>query len=162
MGRALMMVGWLATAGLAVTGWLGFWVRDGASFEIHVLLGLASVLLLLFSHSWIMFYLIGTGKAIKEAVARCSLEARFVEETKELKNLSYPILMLATGMAMATFIVGGGVATKVIPAWIHQLLFWATLLVQLRALLREGQVLERNRRLMAEVERLAETAGGGE
>jgi hypothetical protein len=162
MGRALIMVGWLATAGLAATGWLGFWVRDGASFEIHVLLGLASVLLLLFSHSWIMFYLIGTGKAVKEAVARCSLEARFVQETKDLKNLSYPILMLATGMAMATFIVGGGVATKLIPAWIHQLLFWATLLVQLRALLREGHVLARNRRLMAEVESLAEREGGGE
>jgi len=155
MGRALLMVGWLATAGLVVSGWLGYSVEDGASFEIHVLLGLASALLLLFSHSWIMFYLIGTGKAIKEAVARGGLESHYVEETKDLKNLSYPVLMLATGLAMATFIVGGGVATRVIPAWIHHLLFWLTLAVQLRALVREGQVLERNRRLMLEVDRKA-------
>jgi hypothetical protein len=63
--------------------------------------------------------------------------------------------MLATGLAMATFIVGGGVATRVIPAWIHHLLFWLTLAVQLRALVRAGQVLERNRRLMLEVDRKA-------
>ena len=146
-----MTVGWMATAGFIATGVVGYLVTGGEHFNLHMLLGMASALLLLFSHSWIMFYLIGTGKAIKEAVAEHGLDADLVERTKDYKNRSYPTLMLAVGMAMATFIVGGGVATRVIPAWIHQVLFWATVAVQFRAMWLEQQVLGQNRRLMGAV-----------
>ena len=59
---------------------------------------------------------------------------------------------------MATFIVGGGVATRVIPAWIHQILFWATVVVQFRAMWLEQQVLGENRRLMGAVNRTLASA----
>ena len=68
MGRALLILGWLATAGLLSTGWLGFQVTPENGVGLHLLVALFSSLLALFSHSWIMFYLIGTGKAIKTAV----------------------------------------------------------------------------------------------
>jgi hypothetical protein len=98
-----------------------------------------------------MFYLIGTGKAIKTAVADHGLDESYVETTKDLKNRSYPALMLAMGVVMTTFIIGGGVATLVIPAWIHATLFIASMAVQIRALLIEGAVLSDNERLIAEV-----------
>ena len=67
MSRALLIVGFLATLGFAATGVLGYRLSgDGETFQLHLLLGLVSCLLLLFSHCWIMFFLIGTGKAIKE------------------------------------------------------------------------------------------------
>ena len=44
------------------------------ALQPHLLLGLVACLLLLFSHSWVMFYLIGTGKAIKDAVNENQLE----------------------------------------------------------------------------------------
>lgn len=155
MGRALLTIGWMATAGLVATAILGYRIEDARGFDLHLLFGLAAAFLLLFSHCWIMFYLIGTGKAIKEAVAGIPDEAEIVEETKRFKNESYPAMMLAMGVVMAAFILGGGVPTKVIPAWIHHGLFYAALLVQLRALLAEHRVLAANERLMDGLRRRA-------
>ena len=119
-----------------------------------------------------MFYLIGTGKAIKQAVADEGLPAALVEETKAFKNRSYPWLMLAMLLAMATFILGGGVDTGGIPSWLHQAMFLVTLWVQVKTLWIEHLVLRDNRALIARVERLAavsspepaagEADGGGE
>src|SRR5438128_12283256 len=109
MGRALLIVGVMATIGLIVSAFLGYGLHGpvGPEMQRHVLVALASCLLLLFSHCWIMFYLIGTGKAIKEAVNENGLEPRLIEETKRFKNVSYPWLMMAMAAAMATFILGG-------------------------------------------------------
>ncbi len=155
MGRALLVIGWMATLGLVVTGVLGYFLAGPADAGLsrHVLLGLASALLLLFAHCWIMFYLIGTGKAIKDAVKENALDPELYEATKGYKNRSYPMLMLALGLAMATFILGGGVATGAVPNWIHHVLFYATLFAQGRALQLEGQVLVANERLMGDINR---------
>jgi len=154
MGRALLIVGVMATIGLIVSAFLGYGLHGTAVPEMqrHVLVALASCLLLLFSHCWIMFYLIGTGKAIKEAVKEFGLEQSLVEETKRFKNVSYPSMMLAMATAMATFIVGGGVATGSIPVWIHHALFYATVLSQGRALQLEHRVLTENEALMAGID----------
>ena len=134
MGRALLTIGWTATVGFAAAGWVGYEIAGPELFNLHLLLGLAAAFLLLFSHCWIMFYLIGTGKAIKEAAAEANLGAEPVEETKALKNRSYPSLMLAMALAMATFILGGGVDTGSIPVWLHHAMFVLTLGIQLRSL----------------------------
>ena len=54
MGRALLILGWLATAGLLATGLIGFQVSREDGIGLHLLVGLFSSLLILFSHSWIM------------------------------------------------------------------------------------------------------------
>ncbi|HYN20850.1 MAG TPA: hypothetical protein VE078_07820 [Thermoanaerobaculia bacterium] len=155
MGRALLIVGAMATLGLVAAAVLGYRLAGpvGEEMSRHVLVALASSLLLLFSHCWIMFYLIGTGKAIKQAVADHGLEPSLIEETKRFKNESYPSLMLAMGLAMATFILGGGAATGSLPVWVHHALFWAALVVQARTLWIEKRVLEANERLMANIDR---------
>ncbi len=158
MGRSLLVVGWLGTALLLITAVLGFRLEGADSLAPHLLGGLVACLLVLFSHSWILFYLVGTGKAIKEAVAEHGLDAELVERTKQFKALSYPWLMTATLLTMAAFILGGGVATRVLPVWIHHGLFWIALAAQLRALAREHEALGGNERLLAEVRRLV--AGG--
>lgn len=154
MGRALLIVGWVATLGLIFTGVAGYlFSMENGSIGLHLSFGLASSLLLLFSHCWIMFYLIGTGKAIKEAVAEYGLEAEIVERTKDFKNHSYPSLMLAMGLVMAVFIIGGGVYTRFVPAWVHHGLFYLALLVQLRTLMIERRVLVENDALMSSIDR---------
>jgi 4-hydroxybenzoate polyprenyltransferase len=157
MGRALLILGWLATAGLLVTGIVGFQVEPVGGLGLHLLVALFSSLLILFSHTWIMFYLIGTGKAVKTAVAEHELDAEYAARTIEFKNRSYPWLMLAMGVVMTTFIIGGGVATRVIPSWIHAVLFGIALLVQIRSLILEGEVLLANDRLMKEVDQAITT-----
>jgi hypothetical protein len=164
MGRALLIVGLMATLGVIASAVMGYLLSSPADAGMprHVLVGLASSLLLLFSHCWIMFYLIGTGKAIKEAVKENGLEPvaaeAIIEETKRFKNESYPSLMLAMGLVMATFILGGGVATGSVPTWIHHALFYAAVLVQAYSLRIEWRVLGENERLMVDVDRRLATA----
>ena len=110
---------------------------------------------LLFSHCWIMFYLIGTGKAIREAVEEYDLEPEMVEKTKAYKSDSYPWLMLAMGMIIATFVLGGGAYSGAIGSWMHHALFYLTVGVQVWTLLIEGRVLLSNERLMTEINRRA-------
>jgi 4-hydroxybenzoate polyprenyltransferase len=157
MGRALLIVGWLATLGLAVTAVIGYLLGSSVTaLQPHLLLGLVACLLLLFSHSWVMFYLIGTGKAIKDAVHENHLETELSERTKSFKNRTYPWLMAAMGLAIATFVLGGGYVAGAVPSWIHVVLFYATLVVQVWALVLEGRVLLQNERLMNEInQRLA-------
>ncbi len=151
MGRALLIIGWMSTAGFVATGVIGFQIRPEEALGLHMLLGLASSLLLLFSHCWIMFYLIGTGKAIKVAVAEHDLDGDAVQLTKDFKNLSYPWMMLAMGLAMAAFIIGAGVHTRVVPVFVHQALYLLAIAAQLKTLIIEHQVLARNERLMGDV-----------
>jgi hypothetical protein len=160
MGRALLIVGLMATLGVIASAAMGYLLSSPADAGMprHVLVGLASSLLLLFSHCWIMFYLIGTGKAIKDAVKENGLEQELIEETKRFKNESYPSLMLAMGLVMATFILGGGVATGSVPSWIHHALFYAAVLVQAYSLRIEWRVLGENERLMVDIDRRLATA----
>ena len=157
MGRALLIVGWLATAGLVATAVIGYLLGSAVKvLQPHLLLGLVACLLLLFSHSWVMFYLIGTGKAIKDAVNENHLETELSERTKAFKSRTYPWLMAAMGLAIATFVLGGGYVAGAVPSWLHVVLFYATLGVQVWALVLEGQVLLQNERLMNEInQRLA-------
>jgi hypothetical protein len=157
MGRALLVVGWLATLGVVAAAAVGYAVggeRD--RFELHVLLALVASLLLLFSHCWIMFYLIGTGKAIKRTVAEQGWEGELVAKTRDFKNRTGPALMLAMGLAMATFIVGMPVYTGVLPVWVHHALFYLALAAQGWALVREGAVLSANERLIRDLNRRLE------
>jgi 4-hydroxybenzoate polyprenyltransferase len=161
MGRALLIVGAMSTLGLIAAAVVGYTLYGHYSLHgptdpnmpRHVLIALASSLLLLFSHCWIMFYLIGTGKAIKDAVRENGLDPAIIEETKRFKNESYPSLMLAMGLVMATFIVGGGVATGSISSWIHHVLFYLAVASQAYALWKERRALTENERLMESVDR---------
>lgn len=153
MDKALLTVGWLATLTYVATGAVGYFYGGSAGGDLHILLALVASVLLLFSHSWIMFYLIGTGKAIKEAVAEHELPAEWIELTKKFKNDCYPSMMLAMGLVMAAFIVGGGVERRVIPGFIHHSLVYLALAAQIYSLRREHGALAENRRLMDEANR---------
>ncbi len=153
MGRALLVVGWLGTLGFAATGIVGYLLPGGGGLVRHLLLGLVAALLVLFSHCWILFYLIGTGRAIKDAVQEHGLEPQLAAATRRFKQRSNPWMLLAMLLAMATFIVGGGVQTGVVPSWVHHGLFWAALAVQIATLAREHGVLAANERVLREVDR---------
>ncbi len=159
MSRALLVVGFLATLGFVATGAMGYRVAgDPALFPTHLLVGLVSCLLLLFSHCWIIFFLIGTGKAIKDAVAENGFEAEIVARTKRFKGETFGWALLAMGFAMAAFIVGGGVYTGAVPKEVHHALFYVALAAQSWAMARETRALVANDRLMSDLNRRLESA----
>jgi hypothetical protein len=153
MGRALLMIGWLAALGLLISGFNGYAVDGTEGLSLHVLLALLASLLLLFSHCWILFYLIGTGKVIKDAVVEHGLDPAVVDQTKDFKNQTSPWLLLAMILAIATCVFGMAVVTKSVPGWAHQVLFYVTVVVQIFTLLRESRVLIDNERLIADINR---------
>jgi hypothetical protein len=155
-----LTVGWIATLTYLAAGFVGYTRGGSTGGDLHVLLALVAALLVLFSHSWIMFYLIGTGKAIKEAVTEHGLPEEWIERTRDFKNACYPAMMLAMALVMAAFILGGGVERRVLPGWVHHSLVYLALLAQLRALWSETRALRDNRNLIREADRMLRATGG--
>jgi hypothetical protein len=155
MGRSLLFVGVLGTAGVMVAAGLGYGLSSPADARMptHVLVALAALLLLMFSHSWILLYLLGTGKLIRDAVREGALGPEPLAESRRLRRICYPVILLAAALAMATFLVGGAVAAKGASPWIHQTLFWAALAAQAAALGFEWKGLAANERLLVDVDR---------
>ncbi len=160
MGRALLIIGALATLGFLASGVLGY-LLDGpadSAMPRHVLVALAACLAQLFSHCWILIYLIFTGRAIRETVAENALEARHGEEPGRFLRATAPWLLAAVALGLATFLVGGATATGAVEPWIHHTMFYATLAVQGWALWREHRVLRASQALIDEIDgRLALT-----
>jgi hypothetical protein len=155
MGRSLLIVGALGTAGVAVTAGLGYGLRSPADpgMPAHIIAALASTLLLMFSHSWILLYLLGTGKVIRDAVREGGLDPAPLAAARRLRRVCCSCLLAAAALVLATFLVGGAVAAKGVPSWVHHLLFWAAVLDQGLALWVEWRRLAANERLLADVDR---------
>lgn len=155
MGRSLWFLGALATVGIAVTAAFGFGLSSPADpgMPRHVVAALASTLLLILAHSWILLYLLGTGKVIRDAVRDGGLDPVPLARSRRLRRICYPAILLAAVLIMATFLVGGSVAAKGAPPWVHQALFWAAIAVQAVALWIEWWGLAANESLLVEVDR---------
>ena len=155
MGRSLLLVGALATAGVAVAAGLGYGLKSPADAGMprHVVVALAATLALMFSHSWILIYLAGTGKVIRDAAREGGLGPAVLAESGRLRRICYPASLLAALLVLAAFLAGGAVATKAAEPWVHHLLFWIAIVVQAGALGLEGWGLAANERLLVDVDR---------
>jgi hypothetical protein len=151
MGRALLVLGLVGTAGLIATAVLGHGVVSGAAeaqVRGHVLLGLAASLVLMFSHTWIVLYLLATGKVISRVVQERGFSEELLEPARRLRLRTIPWLVAALAAVAATFLTGGAVLSGSAPGWVHHALFVLTLLLQ-------GSAMVAERRVLAEHERLA-------
>jgi hypothetical protein len=155
MGRSLWILGVVAAVGGAVAAAFGFGLHSPGDpgMPRHVVTALASSLLLVFSQSWIFLYLLATGKVIRDAVRTGGIDPSPLEESRRLRRTCYPVILLTVALVLATFLVGGAVAAKGAPPWVHQTLFWAALAVQVVALWIEWRGLAGNERLLVEVDR---------
>jgi hypothetical protein len=155
MGRSLWILGVLATAGVAVTAAFGYGLHSPADpgMRLHVTVALASSLLLLLSQCWILLYLLGTGKVIRDAVREGGLDPAPLARSRRLRRICYPAILLAMALVLSTFLVGGEVAAKGAPPWVHHALFWAAIAVQAGALGIEWWGLAGNESLLVEVDR---------
>ena len=153
MAQALLTAVLLGVVVQLVTLYYGYRIPSSGAFGRHFTLALGSTLLLSLGHSMTMFFFIGTGKHIKELVAEHDLGHEIVRETILYKNKLFPVMMLAIGLTMVQFILGGGIHTRMIPAWIHELLGWAAVASNVHCLALEGKYLVSNARLMSSVYR---------
>lgn len=154
MAAALLTAIGVSVAALGAALVLGYTAASSADLFQHVNFAIFATLLVLLSHSLTMFYLIGKGRAIREAVDEGGLSAEFVTEVARLRRPVFSLGSLAMALTMATAIIGGGVDTGVIPPAIHSLLGLAAVAANLATLRAEYQALAASTRIAGEVNRL--------
>lgn len=119
MTAALITVTLLGLGGLGYSFVLGFMVSVPADVGRHATFAFFFTLVTLLAHSMTMFYLIGKGKAIREAVTDAGLPEELYREVARLRRPVFSVGSAAMGITMATAILGGAVDTDVLPVGVH-------------------------------------------
>jgi hypothetical protein len=147
----------VALLGLVTVMFLGHAASDAASLERHVALGVFVTLLALLAHSMTLFYLIGKGRAVREALGEAGLSTpESARRFAALRRPAFQRATLAMAATMATSILGGGVETGEVPSLVHAGVAYAALVAQVAAVRAELVALVGSARLVDEVnERLA-------
>lgn len=124
---------------------------DRESTTLHVLIGVFATMLNLLAHSLMMFYLLGKGKAVREAVAESALDGDYEQRISRLRAPVFSRATLAMAVTMTAAIVGASVDVGVLPAWPHAGLAGAGIAGQLYALLAEITALRGSARVVDEL-----------
>lgn len=128
MTAALISATALGIGGLGYCTVLGFLISAPDQVSRHVTLGIFFTFITLLAHSMTMFYLIGKGKAIREAATDAGLSDELHLRVARARRPVFSIGTLAMGLTMLAAILGGGVDTGVLPAGVHSVPALAALL----------------------------------
>lgn len=156
MSAALITAAFLGLATLGYSAVLGFSAAGPADLLRHTSLGIFATLVTLLAHSMTMFYLIGKGKAVREAVAEGQLSAELYHAVARARRPVFSQATIAMALTMAAAIVGGGVDTGAVPAVVHAVLALSAVAANLIALRAEIIAMLSSTRIVAEVDRLLE------
>ena len=154
MSAALITGTSLSTVGLIVTFVLGFTADTPAQVLQHTTASIFLTLMMLLAHSMTLFYLIGKGRAVREAVTDGGLSRHFVADFSRVRRAVFSMATLAMAVTMVTAIIGGGVDTRVIPVGVHTTLAAFCILTNIVAVRVEVVALLSSSRIVAEVNRL--------
>jgi hypothetical protein len=126
----------------------------GTSLSRHILFGIFSTMLTLLTHSMLMFYLIGKGKAVREAVEEGGLSGDFARRIAELRRPVFSLATFAMVLTIIAALLGASVDTGVLPASIHGLAAYIAIAANVAMLRAEVSALLGSARVVAEVDRL--------
>lgn len=154
MAVALLTAAFLSFAALLASFVLGMTAGDSAGLLRHTTASIFATMLTLLTHSMLMFYFIGKGKAVREAVAEGNLSRDFVTEISRARKPVFSSATLAILVTIAAAIVGGGVDVGSMPAGYHHLLAWLALIVNIHAIRIEVRALVTTSRVVAVIDRL--------
>lgn len=126
----------------------------GTDIGRHVSIGIFSTLITLLAHSMMMFYLIGKGKAVKDAMAEHSLTGDYYRRIALARKPVFSIGTFAMAVTMITAILGASVDTRVLPPIVHGTIAYGAVACNLAALKIEIDALSASSRIVDEVNRL--------
>ena len=101
MAQALLTAVVVGVAGLVATTFFGLRAATSAEIWRHISFGIFSTLITLLAHSMMMFYLIGKGKAVKDAMAEGGLSG---DQYRRIAVARKPVFSIGT-LAMAATMV---------------------------------------------------------
>jgi hypothetical protein len=153
MSAALITASILSLVGLAVSFALGYMAGTSDDVLQHATLAIFVTLITLLAHSMTMFYLIGKGRAIRDAVTEGELTTDAEARVSGLRGPVFKRATMAMALTMATAIVGGGVDTSVLPGWFHAMLAVGAIVANALALRAIVHALGESSRIVEEVNR---------
>jgi len=151
VAQALLTAVFLGLTGLIATSVFGLLGTDVAR---HISFGIFSTMLTLLAHSMMMFYLIGKGKAVKDAMAEHSVTGDFYRRIAAARKPVFSIGTLAMAVTMTTALMGASVDTGVLPPMVHATIAYGAILTNLAAAKIEIGALIASSRIVDEVNRL--------
>jgi len=158
MVLALLTVSFVSIVCFIISAVMGFMIADRSGISQHFLFGFFTTFMVALAQSMTMFYFIGTGKQVKELIVNHPAGQEFIQRTKRFKARVFPPATWAILFTMATMILGGGVDTRVVPAFVHTILAAVSLYYNLVAFWREAKYMIEHNMLMEELDRLLQAA----
>lgn len=125
----------------------------GTDISRHISFGIFSTLITLLAHSMMMFYLIGKGKAVKDAMAEHRVTGDYYRRIAAARKPVFSIGTLAMAVTMVTAILGASVDTGVLPPMVHGTIAYGAIVCNLAALKIELDALSASSRIVDEVNR---------
>ena len=153
LAAALLTAVFVGLTGLVATLALGL---RGADIGRHISYGIFSTLITLLAHSMMMFYLIGKGKAVKDAVLEYNVAGDHYHRIAAARKPVFSIGTLAMAVTMTSAILGASVDTGVLPAMVHGVMAYGAIVCNLAAVKVEISALAASSRVVTEVNRLLE------
>ena len=141
----------IGVAGLIATVVIGL---TGTDIPRHVAFGIFSTMITLLAHSMMMFYFIGKGKAVKDALKEHSLTGDYYQRIGAARKPVFSIGTLAMAVTMVAAIMGASVDTGVLPPMVHAMIAYGAVAANLAALKTEISALIVSSRVVDEVNRL--------
>ena len=154
MAQALLTAVFIGLTGLVTTTVLGL---RGTDISRHISYGIFSTMVTLLAHSMMMFYLIGKGKAVKDAMAEHSVSGDYYRRIAVARKPVFLVATLAMTATMVAAIMGASVDTGVLPPAVHAMIAYGAILCNVAAIKIEITALLESSRIVAEVNRRLDT-----
>jgi len=148
VAQALLTAVFIGLIGLVTTTVFGLL---GADISRHISYGIFSTLVTLLAHSMMMFYLIGKGKAVKDAMAEHNVTGDYYRRIAAARKPVFSIGTFAMLATMVTAILGASVDTGVLPPIVHGMLAYGAIACNLAAVKIEIDALTASSRIVDEV-----------
>ena len=148
MAQALLTAVLIGFIGLVTTTVLGL---RGTDISRHISYGIFSTLVTLLAHSMMMFYLIGKGKSVKDAMAEHHVTGDYYRRIAAARKPVFSIGTVAMAITMVTAIIGASVDTGVLPPMVHGTIAYGAILCNLAAVKIEIAALTASSRVVDEV-----------
>ena len=148
MAQALLTAVVIGLAGLGATAVLGLL---GGDVGRHISYGIFSTMVTLLAHSMMMFYLIGKGKAVKDAMAEHHVTGDFYRRIAAARKPVFSVATLAMAVTMTAAILGASVDTGVLPPIVHAMIAYGAIACNLAAAKIEISALTASSRIVDEV-----------
>jgi hypothetical protein len=150
VAQALLTAVFVGLTGLVTTAVFGL---RGTDITRHISFGIFSTMITLLAHSMMMFYLIGKGKAVKDAMAEHSVAGDYYRRIALARKPVFSIATLAMAVTMVTAIIGASVDTGVLPPMVHAMIAYGAIACNLAAAKIEIGALTASSRIVDEVNR---------